>query len=375
VKVKSVYVGDFWGDGERSPSGEFTVAHGILLGGKEAADRHFVLLRRERSMFRRERERLIYRGTLGGQLVIDSVTVDDAGNFCLQTYIIGGGRGQTLLFFHATGEQYASIFVHQHAYFVQLEQNGAHVLFATTEKVFLLNVLPTHTVAAFDLPRHFYARQGTVDYAARRIYLTDSNVGQSYSFDFAGKFLDEERWFRDFVARAKPQSVYYAVRDRYLRADDWTPEQYREAANQIEIALGRGIEDSFHLKRADVLTFLGVLRRLAGGEARAAQAATAAEAVMDGFRFVDSIDRRIDEIIREADGAAIRQQLQQLTNAETYPRLDHYPNYFGRLFKLKGSLFLALGERENAIAAFRRALEINPRVGCKRMLQSLENQS
>lgn len=377
MKVKRVLIGDFWGDGERSPSGEFTVAHGIRLRGKltDTADRHFVVLRHDRSVFRGERERVIFEGTLGGGARIDRVDVDDLGNFCLQTSIFGKS-GDTLLFFRSTGEQYGSVFVPRYAYFVHLEQHGAQVLFATTEKVFFLNISPTHTIAAFDLPRHFHPISGYVDAAEPLIWLSDNKEERSfYRFDFAGKFIDEELWFAEFVKQASANAVYYALRDSYLSQQDWTPDRYRQAAQQIAAALQRGIKDSFHTRQSDILTFLGVLRRLAGDEPGAREANTRAEEAFDGFRAVDSIDSLIDEIVREADVAAMREQLQRLTKAETYPRLDHYPNYYGRLFKLKGSLFLALGERENAIAAFRRALEINPRIGCKRLLKSLESQT
>lgn len=354
-------VGNFMGTGSRSPSHKYMIAIGSRMAdGDKFGDHALVLFYREKPIFR---AKLADR--------IHEACVDDDGHFCLQTFEWPKkADGETFLFFRHTGEQYASVFAPRYPHLLGFERDGGRVLFVTDEKVIALNISPTFTIASFTIPRHFRPTDAYTDDDRKLVFLSESG-SEYYRFSFSGAFLDEDKWFRNFVSRVDGLTLYYAVRDRYLARKDWTPEHYREAANCIAIALERGIKDSFHLSQSDVFCFLSLLKREAGDEPAATAAQAKAEEVMDGFRVVDLLADRIDQMVQDRNLPLIREQLNRLEKAETYPRLDQYPNYFGRLFKFKGSLYLALGDRDNAATAFRRAIEINPRVGCKRQLKQL----
>jgi hypothetical protein len=356
---------DFIGVGQRSPSQQYMLAYGSPLAKRDDdkfGDHDFVLFSGKKPIFR---ARLADR--------IHDTRVDNSGNFCLQTFEWPNkGSGETFMFFRADGTQYASIFAPKYPTLLGLEDSGNRVVFAADQKLFVLTVLPLQTLAAFGLSRMFHPRAGFTDPVGKLVSLS-VNGSDFYRFTFEGEFLDERSWFRDFTQSADGLTLYFAVRDKYCAQTDWTAEQYREAADLIALALEKGIKDSFHLSRSDVFRFLEVLRRYAGDLPGAEQAATNADEVLDGFRIVDLVDSRMTDILQRADPATLRDNLQRLEKAESYPRLDVYRNYFGRLFKFKGQLHLALGERDNAIQAFRRALEINPRVGCKKQLKAIES--
>jgi tetratricopeptide (TPR) repeat protein len=226
-------------------------------------------------------------------------------------------------------------------------------------------------IASFALPRHFVPTAGYVDESAKLVFLSQRG-SDYYRFSFSGEFFDRRTWFRDFVSSVEGLTLYFVVRDEYGEQKNWTPDEFREAAGYIERALQGEITDSFHLSRSDVFNFLALLHRRANNENAAATAESSAQAALDGFRVVDQMENRLTEIIEQGDASNMREQISRLDKAATYPRLASYRSYFGRLFKLKGALYQALGDRANAIAAFRRALEINPRVGCKKELKQLE---
>jgi hypothetical protein len=355
-------VGNFMGTGRYSPSHQYMIAFGSRTTDRDDkyGDRACVLFQRGEPIFR---AKLVDR--------IHDARVDDAGNFCLQTFEWPRKvDGETFLFFRLTGEQYGSLFASGYPRSLGLEDSGGRILFLTRQKVFSLNVAPTLTLAAFNIPRHFQPTDGYTDTERKLVFLSQRG-SDYYRFSFSGMFLDEQRWFSDFLNSADGLSIYFAIRDQYCAQTNWTTAQYRQAADGICIALDRGIKDSFHLSRSDVYRFLGVLRRLAGDAPAADRAANQADAFLDGFRVVDRVGEQLPQITASCDQSLIRENLAKLERAEAYPRLNAYPNYFGRLFKFRGMLYLALGDQNNAAAAFRRALEINPRVGCKRQLKLL----
>ena len=326
---------DFIGVGQRSPNQQYMIAYGSPLVSKpnddKFGDHDFALFDGKKPLFR---ARLADR--------IHDTRVDDSGNFCLQTFEWPNkANGETFMFFRADGTQYASIFAPKYPTLLALEDSGNRVVFAADQKLFIFTVLPLHTLAAFALSRTFHPRAGYMD-PARKLVSLSVNGSDFYRFTFAGEFLDERSWFRDFTQSADGLTLYFAVRDKYCAQTDWTPEQYREAADSVALALEKGINDSFHLSRSDVFRFLEALRRYAGDLPAAEQAATNAEEVLDGFRLVDLVDSRMTDILQRADPATLRDNLRRLETAESYPRLDVYRNYFGRLFKFKGQLHLAL---------------------------------
>jgi tetratricopeptide (TPR) repeat protein len=51
--------------------------------------------------------------------------------------------------------------------------------------------------------------------------------------------------------------------------------------------------------------------------------------------------------------------------------LLEYPKYVGKLYRTKGEILELVGDNERAIAAYQKALEANPQVGCKKQLERL----
>jgi len=354
-----IHVGEFCGTASRSPSAQYTVAHGIYLDRNDTEDKHFILM---------DGERVIHQGRLRQR--IESASVDDEGHFCLEQSAASETAKTRLLFFDRDGAQYGTVYAPDYVTFFRLQDQGRSVLLSYGQKLFLLSVSPTRVIFSFEVPPRFYATDGYLDQTTDDVLVADGDRGL-FRFSRSGEFCDHTQWLPTFMASCDGPTLYSTIRDLSDKAQGWTPDDYRNAAGWIREALRRGIDDTFHLSRSDVYAFLAALCTAAGDEDGHAEALDKQDDSLDGFRLVDSTDERIKAILASQDSVAIVAELRRLDRAEAYPRLSTYPNYFGRLYKLRGELYLALGESDRAIDAFRRAIQINPKVGCKRQLDKL----
>lgn len=349
---------DFCGSAEHSPSGEWTITHGILLDSNETEDRHFRVLRHGK---------VIAKGKIGQR--IDRGSIADSGHFALSFYSDEKTGGTPIWFFHADGKQYTSIHAPGFVTFFSIQAGGQQLLFSYDEKLFLLDLSPVWQRLAFDLPHRFYPESGFVSDGF--VYLSD-RTGGPYRFSEAGLFMDHSKWLERFAAQADGETLFLTFRQMTSNTEGWSSSDYSNAAGWIEEAIRRGIKNSFHVKVADAYSTLAWLKDKAGDAQGAAQARALQETNEDGFRVVDSIEEQIKELSSSTDKDRISNAIQRLTRAASYERISEYPNYYGRLFRFMGELYVALGDLQSAEQAFTRALSINPKVGCKKQLDKIQ---
>ena len=345
---------DFWGPKEHSPSGEWTLAHGRT--DDEDEDRLYRLLRNEQ---------VVARGKVPSR--ITSCSIANSGHFALELYKPDPDRTE-IWFFLPDGRQYSSVYLNKFLSFFSIQDEGTEILTSYDESVVLLNVSPMSLRLSIPRPPDFLPTSGCLD--GDCILLCDW-TGGPYRFARDGTFLDHPRWLEAFVAKSDGERLFLKVRQMTRNTLDWTSADFLNAARWVEEALRRGIHNSFHTKVADAYSTIAWLRDKGGDTCGAEAARELAEENEDGFRVVDDIGKTIEAMTSSGDKEAIQHALVRLTRAEASERLSEYPSYYGRLFRFKGELCLALKQFDQAERSFVTALEINPKVGCKRQLDKI----
>lgn len=297
---------DFCGSAAHSPSGEWTIAHGIPLDSNETEDRHYRLLRGER---------IVSNGKLSRR--IDSASICDSGHFALSFEGDGDSNDTAVWFFRPDGKQYTSINAPGFLAFFTLLQDGKQLLFSYDSKVLLLDLSPVWQRVMFSLPSFFYPQDGS--FTGDTVFLHDRSGGP-YRFATDGTFVDRAEWLGRYSAIADGQTLFNLYRNLSGSYAGWTQEDFLNAAGWIEEALRRGIQDSFSLKRADVYSLLASLKTKGGDLSGADDARRLVEENEDGFRVVDQIATSIKQLIEANDQDAIKKAIFRLTRAEQYER-------------------------------------------------------
>jgi len=355
-----ISLNDFCGSAEHSPSGEWTIAHGILLDSSDTEDKNFRVLRYDH---------VVAQGKLAQR--IDRGSIANSGHFALSFFSDDADGGTPIWFFEPDGKQYTSIHAPRFVTFFTIHDGGKQVLFSYDEKLFLLDLSPVWQKITFDLPPRFYPESGFL--SEGYVYLSD-RTGGPYRFSDSGQFLDNSQWLERFAAQADGETLFLTFRQMTSNTEGWSSADYRNAAGWIEEAIRRGIRNSFHVKVADAYSTLAWLKDKGGDTEGADQARSLQEENEDGFRVVDSIGHQMKELCSTDDKVRVNNAIERLTRAVSYEHFSDYPNYYGRLFRFMGELYYYIDDLKNAEQAFIQALQINPKVGCKKLLEKIQKE-
>lgn len=136
---------------------------------------------------------------------------------------------------------------------------------------------------------------------------------------------------------------------------------------------GSRFADSIYASASEVHYYLASLYQIAGDTKSESAALLAAEASLDGFRLVDRVEDQVRSSVEKMDATTASKLIADLERAKRTKRLLEYPNYIGRLFRIKGELLEVLGDAPAAVNAYKEALEANPKAGCAKRLKQLSN--
>lgn len=353
-----IYIGDFMGSISDSPSRQFSVAWGFLTNGVDPRSTRFALLRGDRILTQGE----VSHDILDGRC-------SDGGHFALSVNV-GIGRTSVLVF-HPEGKLLLSKQFEGHLHFFEPSHDGRALFWASSNTAHCTNISTDQDVFSFSIDPRFYPTSAKLEEDGVTLSMRHVDLGW-YRFAIDGTFPDHERWLNDYMNICDGASLYQLIREMHKRQGISGQEEAGTYALWVEEALRRGIEDSYALKVADVHEYLARLYGLAGRTADAEDATRRAEASLDGFRLVDRALRELDAIGDSPDEEAARRILADLDRALQTQRLHDYPNYLGRLYRTRGEILERLGDKQGAVAAYRKALESNPRAGCKKLLARLE---
>ena len=343
------------------PSGDYNIAYGWSIIEKKTAPHAFVLLRGGE---------VTLEGSAGEQ-IWDAV-VDNHGNFALSFSFSDpdSRKAETLIiFYRLNGEEFARLDFDCPVDLFGLYENGDSVLLGIKQKIVWRMISPDVEKLSFQPPKRFYVTAADLN-GEGFVLLWDSDHGP-YRFTAEGEFVDYDEWQQRFLESASGTEVYFLLKEICRTTDNWSQVDYRNAARWIDIALERGIEESFTTKKANVYRLLARLKQAAGEVEASNEAIKLGDKWTDGFRVIDGLSHSLQELLDNGDSAALSEALRTLNNAESYPRLADSPHYYGRLFRCRGEILAALSRKSEAIAALEHALKIDPKVGCKRLLAKL----
>ena len=357
-----VYENDFMGNQIAVRGSPFRIVVGARTDTTDTSDRHFRFYRGIELV----REGRVPRPIEQADLLAD-------GRFCLLLPSRDDAVGNEVWFFDATGKQVKTTFIPGHVSFVRL-QNSWSILIAADDVITHLTLEPLVQRCHFNVPWGFSPTDGAICNDGS-IHLRDGDRGV-FRFQSDGTFVDHAAWRRRFLETSSGELVYRMIHTEYTEcaeaASRWTSEQCAEAVRWLDLALTRGIADSYSIKRSDVFTLKANLLRHSGDVASAEKAEAGAEECKDGFRVIDEAEMVLKR--GQLSDEDVTRQLALLAKAADYPRIRQYPNYFSKLLRFRGELFAMRGMRTEAIRALEEALALNPKVGCKRQLESLRRQ-
>ena len=354
-----VYIGDFIGTVHDSPSGAFAVAWGMYTNRKSVEDKHFALL---------QANNVLAQGSVSRRILDGRCS--DGGFFALQ--VIGSTDKSAVLLFGRDGQEYHSRQFSDFLQFYDVSPDGRFMFWATENTVHYTDVSTKKDIFSFSFDHRFCPTSAKLDADGQTVSMRHTDMGW-YRFSTAGTFVDEEVWLNDYMQKCNGVTLYNVIRDLHQRQGIRSPEDAETYALWIEEALRRGIEDSFSLKVADVQSYLASFYREAGKTTEAEAADRKAEQNLDGFRLVDRAISQVPEIGEPPNVEFARKLVADLDRATQTQRLHEYPNYMGKLYRTKGEILERIGDAEGAITAYRKALEANPKAGCKRQLEKLTN--
>jgi tetratricopeptide (TPR) repeat protein len=350
-------VGDFVGSMSDSPNGHFTIGWYCAKTRGVMDDKNFVLLQSNRPVA----EGVVTRRISDGR-------VCDTGRFALQ--LIGKTGAITLCLFEPSGQEFFSKQFRGHLQFYDLSSDGRCLFWSAGNDVHCTELATMVEVFGFDVDARFYPTGAKMDTDGVSVSLRHAQKGW-YRFTREGEFLDKQNWFQDYIQDCSGIALYQAIKALHQHQGLKDAEEANAYAQWIEEALRRGIEDSFHLKVSTVYEYLAELYTAAGNTDRATAARDAAEQHLDGFRLVDRATSRFGELGNPVNQELAKQLVADLDRAQQTQRLFEYPTYIGKLFRTKGEILELLGDTDGAIMAYRKALEANPKAGCRKQLEKL----
>lgn len=342
------------------PSGAYNIAYGTKVVGNEAIYT-FILLRSGEIALEASTDEQIWEAA-----------VDNFGNFALSFWFSdhAARTNESLInFYRLDGEEFARLSFAPGVDLYGLYQNGDSVLLGVGSKIVWRMIEPNVEKLSFQPPKRFHVTAADLS-TDGFVLLWDCDHGP-YRFTAEGEFVDYKEWQGAFLESASGEDIYYLLEEICRTTDGWCEDEYANAARWIEIALERGIEESYTTKKEKVFRLLARLRQGAGNVDGSKEAIELSEEWSDGFRVIDGLSRSLEGLLGNGDSAELSEALRNLERAELYPRLSDSPSYYGRLFRYRGEILAALSRKSEAIAAFQRALEIDPKVGCKRKLAIL----
>ena len=320
-------------------------------------DKNFVLLKSGTPVVWGEVTSRIYEGK-----------VSDTGRFAL--HLIGKTNQSTVRFFESNGQEFGSKQFRDGLLFFDLSADGRLLFWNSRDDFRCVDLSTMEEAFHFQLEPRFSPTATKLDTDRTTVLLQHRDKGW-YRFDQAGSFLDREKWLLDYIQDCDGPTLCQIIGDLYKKQGVKDADEVRTFAQWIEEALRRGITDSYHFKVSSVYEFLAKLHTEAGDLDKAALAKEEAEQHLDGFALVDRAVSRIKEIGNPPNQELARQFVSDLERATKTQQLLEYPNYVGKLYRTKGEILEVLGENEGAIAAYQKALEANPRAGCKKQLERL----
>jgi|GEM_PF-2781320 len=177
----------------------------------------------------------------------------------------------------------------------------------------------------------------------------------------------------DHLNKCSGVALYHAIKEHHEEHGIAGANDAKTYAKWIKEAIRRGIADSIYASASEVHYYLASLYQIAGDTKSESATLLAAEASLDGFRLVDRVEDRVRSSVEKMDATTASKLIADLERAKRTKRLLEYPNYIGRLFRMKGELLEILGDAPAAINAYKEALEANPKAGCAKRLKLLSN--
>jgi tetratricopeptide (TPR) repeat protein len=319
-------------------------------------DKNFVLLRDSYPITYGEVSRRIFDGR-----------VSDTGRFALQ--LIGKTGATTLCIFDSGGQEYRSRQFRKFLQFYDLSPNGELLFWGSDDGVHCTELATMTEIFCFELQRRFYPTGARLDQDGVGVLLQHGKKGW-YRFDRNGNFPDSEKWFQDYIQDCSGEALYQALRELRQKQGLKDAQEAQTYAEWTEEAIRRGIQER-QQTLSQVYDCLAFLYTKAGNPERAAWATEQAELHLDGFILVDRAISRFESIGNPPDLERAKKLVADLDRATKTQRLFEYPNYVVKLYRTKGEILELLGETEGAIAAYRKALETNPKAGCMKRLEQL----
>jgi tetratricopeptide (TPR) repeat protein len=356
-KHDQIFVGDFVGSSADSPSGEYSVGWYCTKKRGWIEAKNFVLMRFEAPVVWGEVASRIYEGK-----------ASDTGRFAL--HLIGKTNQSTVRFYESNGQEFGSKQFRNGLLFFDLSADGRLLFWNTRDDLFCVDLSTMEESFHFQLEPRFSPTAAKLDADGTTLLLQHRDKGW-YRFDQSGNFLDREKWLLDYIQDCDGSTLCQIIGDLYKKQGVKDADEIRTYAQWIEEALRRGITDSYYFKVSSVYEFLAKLHTEAGDLDKAALAKEEAEQHLDGFALVDRAVSRIKEIGNPPNQELARQLASDLERATKTQRLLEYPNYVGKLYRTKGEISELLGDNDEAIAAYQKALEANPQAGCKKQLERL----
>jgi tetratricopeptide (TPR) repeat protein len=354
-----IFIGDFVGSCSDSPNNAYTIAWYCSKSRGRMDDKHFVLLEGNNPVVWGEVTLRIYEGK-----------VSDAGRFALR--VIGKTNQSTIRFFESNGQEFGSKQFRDGLSFFDLSSDGRLLFWSSRDEFRCVDLSTMNEIFSFQLEPRFNPRAAKLDSDGVTMLLEHWKKGW-YRFDQTGEFLDKEKWLLDYIQDCDGPTLCQIISDLYKKQGVKDADEIRTYAQWIEEALRRGITDSYYFKVSFVYEFLAKLYTEAGDLDKAAQAKEDAERHLDGFALVDRAVSRFKDIGNPPDQQLASQLVGDLERATKNQKLLEHPNYVGRLYRTKGEMLELLGEKDGAVAAYKKALEANPQAGCKKQLERLTN--
>lgn len=352
----SIFVGDFVGSCADSPNGQYSIGWYCSKTRGRMDDKNYVLVSGHTPIVWGEVTLRILEGK-----------VSDRGRFAL--HLIGSTNQSTLRFFAPNGQPLGSKQFKGGLSFFDLSTDGQMLFWSAGDDLHSLDLATMEEDFQFQLEPRFCPTAARLDTDGLAVLVQDRSK-EWYRFERSGAFPDKEKWLLAYMEDSDGTTLYQIIEELSRKQGIASGTEARTSAEWVEEALRRGIEDSFHVKVSSVYEFLAQLYAQAGDPNKAAESRLGAEQHLDGFSLVDRSVSRVCAIGNPPNEQIARQLLSDLERATKTERLFDYPNYIGKLYRTKGEILELLGQKEDAVAAYRKALEANPKAGCKKLLRA-----
>jgi len=352
-----IIIAGFTGSHSVSQGGTYTIAWYYSESEEELDEKSFVLLKDNDPVLWGEATREI----------LDAKAAD-TGRFALH---LSGEAGQcTLRFLESDGQELGSKQFNDFLEFFDLSSDGNFLFWSSRHEFNCMEFSSMEEAFSFQLEPLFMLSAARMETDGANVLLKHVSKGW-YRFSRDGDFLDKQQWLSDYMEDCSGAILFHIISDLYKEQGAKEPGILETYAQWIEEALRRGIADSFHFSVSSVYEFLATLYGEMGDLDRSCLARENAHLHLDGFRLVDRAMMRLKEIGNPPNQELARQLIGDLEKAPQTKRLLEYPNYVGKLYRTKGEILELVGEREGAIEAYQKALEANPKAGCKKQLDRL----